>query len=237
MKITPLMIGVGGIAAYFLFLKPPPVSPLTANAAPGIVPPGSTLPVDPTTGAVPTTYGINGGYAAGKSYASVANYAQIRAANPEAVNPNHQLTPAEANQYFANYQDLRTGIATWPGGTSQANAQKHWTLYGAVTDQRIYIPLTPPSTAAYIAPPVVATAAPAKGSSSWVSSALSVAGSVAVALLGTDDQSNQLTQADKRVLFTSAGIIKDITPFFRPVNKPMVDAINAKLDYELKRNS
>jgi hypothetical protein len=188
-----------------------------------VINPATGAPVTTSAGGTPTTYGI-GVPGVGPHAETVANYAALVAANPNLANPNYQLTAAEAQQYAANYLDISQGVATWPGGLSQANLQKHWTLFGAPY-QRIFIPLVPPSGAPYI-PVQQNPNSSGGGGSSWVSSALSIAGTILPAILGNDPK---LNNAEVQMLMTGACIIKDILPMYRQRNGPAVDQIGARL--------
>jgi hypothetical protein len=214
MKSNTLLIAGGAVAAYFLFIKPKTTAVTT-------LPGGTTLPPGSP---IPTTYGINGGYS-GPNAAVVSNYAQILAANPNIGNPNYQLTPAEAQQYAANYADISQGVATWPGGLSQANLQKHWSLYGCA-QRRIFLPLQPPSTANFIPP--VNNPNSSGGSSSWVGSAIGTIGSIALAILGTSGE--KLNNAECQLLITGGLVIKDILPMYAQNNPQYVDMATAKLN-------
>lgn len=207
---TLLLLGGGAVGLYLL----------TNKSGGSFLPGGSSS----NTGSnAPTTYGINGGYS-GVHAAVVANYAAIVAADPRQANPNYQLTSAEAQQYLANYSDIQ-GVSTWPGGLSQANLQKHWTLYG-VSQQRIFLPLQPPSTAPYIPP--VQNPKSSGGSSSFLSSALGVVTTILPFILGASEP--HLNNAEVQLLMTGGAIIKDILPMYRASNRDVVDAIDNKLN-------
>jgi hypothetical protein len=124
----------------------------TQQTAATVVP--VTVSTDPTTGTttatdvngnnVPTTFGVNGGKGTDpmtgqpSDYDFASNYTVLIVANPNLINPNYQLTPAEIAQYIANYLDLRGG------GLTTATAQSHWQNYG-VSQERIFLPLVPVS--------------------------------------------------------------------------------------------
>ena len=142
------------------------------------------------------------------------------------------MTASEAGQYAANYLDIQQGVATWPGGgLTQANLQKHWTLFGCA-EKRIFLPLQPPSGAPFV--PTQQNAKSSGGSSSWVSSALTLAGTVLPMILGPDPK---LNNADCQMLFTGAAVIRDILPMFRKNNPALVNSIDAKLTDLLKQYS
>lgn len=228
-----LIIGAAGLAAYYFFFRTPTgVTTATATAAPaGTTVPGAVVPttVAVNSSSIPVNYGINAGYTSnGLSSLPVSNYAAITAANPNQANPNYQLSQSELLQYENNYLDIAQGVATWPGGLSNANLQKHWTLYGA-PQQRVFCPIVPPYVAKYVPPPVVPKSS---SSGSWVSTALQVGGSVAVALLGTED-TQPLTDGDLQLLFTGTAVIKDLLPFFNSSSIGTVNYINTKIDNTL----
>jgi hypothetical protein len=141
------------------------------------------------------------------------------------ANPNYQLTPAEAQQYAANYADISQGVATWPGGLSQANLQKHWTLYG-VAQKRVFVPLQPPSSSPYVPPPANPKSS---GGSSWVNTLLTVGGDVAkVALMAGPEE--RLNDGELQLLFTAAAIMKDVLPMYRAGNQTFVNTVDAQLN-------
>ena len=212
----------GGIAAaaYFLFIKPSGTSIINPTGAPGV--PGTPV----NTGNIPTTYGVNGGYT-GNYAAVVSNYNTLIQADPNLSNPNYQLSPSEAQQYAANYADISQGVATWPGGLSQKNLQKHWTLYGCA-QKRIFLPLVPPSAAPYVATVQNNPKSSGGGGSSWVGPAITTAGMIVVALLGVDD--TKLNNAECQLLFTGSAIMKDILPFYALSNRIAVNEIQGRLD-------
>lgn len=224
-KISPIVYIGGAAAVYFLFLRP---------ATPGAASPLASILPGSTTALIGINSGIKGGNG---SYYTVSNYAALIAANPNLANPNYQLSPAENAQYIANYQDLQTGLAIFvaQGGvngvkfnTMQAAAQYHWTNYGPQT-QRIFVPMQPPSTAAYVPPPVAPKAA---SSGNFLSDALSVATKVVpiVAAIAGEYNAPQLNDADVELLFTSAAIIKQILPFYAGSDIVQVNRIDTTLD-------
>lgn len=237
--ISPLVLIGGGLAAYFLFLKPnsPPAAPVNYI-------PGTTVPVPGTTSLPATTttvaYGINSGIKGGNgSFYTCSNYSQLLALFPNLGNPNYQMSAAENQQYLSNYQDLQTGLPSWIGhkqlnGVTPQNiqqaAQTHWTTYGCA-EKRIYKPLVPPSTASYIPPP---TNTASSGSGSFLSSALSVVGTVlpyAAALLG---ETEKLNNADLQLLFSGGAILKDILPLYY-TSDPQAASIENRLETILKQ--
>lgn len=217
-------LGVAGLAGIYLLTRP---------SVPGSSNPLATL----IPGSMPTTYGVNSGIKGGNgSFYTTSNYQTLLAANPNLGNPNYQMTTAEANQYIANYSDLQQAFPQWIAAgntykgikltTNQQCAQAHWNNTGCA-EQRIFLPLQPPSTASYIPPPTNPSTKPS-GGSNWLGSALQIAGTVA-ALLGPV-QDPQLTDAEAQVLVTGSAVIKNILPFYLQVDKNLVDSISNKVD-------
>lgn len=152
-----LWIGGAIVALYLLNQSSAAAEPVTAApASSGGSMPVSNLPAGqtnsntqvPVASAVPTNYGVNGGKGIDPTtgnpsdYDFASNYTALIAANPNLLNPNYQLAPAEIAQYLANYLDLRGG------GLTPSTAQQHWTNYG-VSQERIFIPLVPVSSEAW----------------------------------------------------------------------------------------
>ena len=141
MKNNVLLLAGIGAGAYFL---------LNRSSVPAAVPSVSVSSLAPGTPA--PLIGQNSGILGGNgSFYTVANYSQLLAANPNIGNPNYQLNPLQAQQYFNNYQDLQSGLPTWIDGktlkTLADAIQQHWTKYGAA-EKRIYYPLEPASMSA-----------------------------------------------------------------------------------------
>lgn len=236
-----LLYAGGAFLAYELFLKPatPAVPGAPSNLLSSLLPGVTTAPAATPVASNPATMvGINSGVRGGNgSFYTCSNYSQLAAADPNLMNPNYQMTAAQAQQYLANYSDLSTGLTTWigqkqpdnvvPANINQA-AQEHWKYFGCA-EKRIYYPLSPPSTAAYIPPPANAAAKSSGGS--WVTSALSIAGTV-VGLLGTQEQ---LTAADCQALFTMSAVIKDILPLYEQADPVLTRAIEVKLNSVLSQ--
>lgn len=231
--ISPYII-VGGVAAAYLLLKP------ASTTVPGTVPATGLSSLLPgATSQVPTTYGINSGLKGGNgSFYTVANYQQLLIANPNLGNPNYQLSASELAQYLANYLDLQQGLPTWIGehnaagqliSTLQQAEQAHWNLHGCA-EQRIFLPLQPPSTGSYVPPPPAPVAAKKSGSS-WISSAVNIAGSVALALLGNQTTKDYvLTDGDWQTIVAGAAISKKILPLYLQVDPNLVASISNKID-------
>jgi hypothetical protein len=240
-SINPLVIGGAAVGLYLLLKPSSPAIPASASApASGgsllsSLLPGSAAP------AVPTTYGINSGVRGGNgSFYTCSNYAQLLAANPNLGNPSYQMSAGENTQYLANYSDLQQGLPSWigvrqPDGSTPQNinqaAQAHWKYFGCA-EKRIFLPLQPPSTAAYIPPPANVKAASSGGGGSFWSSALQVAGAVAetAILAGTPADPYQLTDAEVNIIVTGSAIAKNILPFYLQVAPELVASINNKMD-------
>jgi hypothetical protein len=250
---VPLLVGAGvvgvlviknlGSSNQVVPAASAPTNPLTTaqQTLQNILSPAGSSVTPTSTNQVPTTYGINSGIKGGNgSFYTVANYQALLAANPDLGNPNLNFTDAQAQQYLANYQDLRTALPGWigvkqPNGfvpkTLNEAAAQHWHFDGCA-EQRIYLPLVPPSSASYVPPPVNTQAAQSSSSGSWVTPALKVAGSIAMALLGTEPGSDQprLNEAEVNKLITGSAVVKEILPFFANVEPNLVHLIDTKID-------
>jgi hypothetical protein len=201
-----LLIGGGGLALYLL-LK------------------GNSTTTAPTTNNPQGLVGVNSGIPGGNgSFDTVANYTALLAAVPNLGNPKYMMTPDERAQYLANYLDLRQGLATWPGGLTAPNIQHHWETSGCA-EKRIFIPLVPPSGAAYVAPPA------SSGSSwtSWIGPVLSVAGEVISAVAGVNTPTYDLTAGEVQCLITGAAVMNDILPFYQANNETAVTKATNRL--------
>lgn len=227
-----LLYAGGAVAAYLLFIKP------KTTTVPGtVLVPGSSLPVS-SSSLIAINSGVKGGDG---SFYKVSNYSQLVALNPNLSNPNYQLTPAESSQYLSNYLNLQQGLPGWVGQTyngvrinSLAQAvQRHWTVYG-VANQMVFVPMQPPSNANFVpAQPNVNSSG--GGGSSWVGSALSTVGSVAVAALPylmaiAGPNEPVLNDAECQILFTGSAILKDILPYYAQMNRQAVSIIQTGLD-------
>ena len=153
-SISPIIILGGAAAAYFLLNNNSASAPTASTVVSNLQ---NLLNPSPTS---QTLTGINSGILGGNgSFYTCSNYAQLAAADPNLLNPNYQLTPDQAQQYYNNYTDLQQWISQ-PSVLAQLHTvqnamQYHWTKYGVAT-KRIYYPFNIPSTAAYIAPPPAA---------------------------------------------------------------------------------
>lgn len=199
-----LLIGGGilaaGILVYEFFIK----KPVTTTPTGTTIVPGS--PGDHT-------------------HDPVSTYAQAVAENPNTLNSNYVMTDAEAQQLLNNYLDLRQGLVTggWNKNILQA-ARDWWKLHG-VAEKRVFVPLLVPSTAPYVPAPSNSNSS---GSSSWVGSALSIAGTI-LAFFGVDD--NKLNDTEIEILFTSAAIAKDILPLYHTTLSKQIDTkLNAVIE-------
>lgn len=220
-----LLYGGGAVAAYFLFLAPKTPG-ISSNPLNSILNPGSA--------GISTTVGINSGVKGGNgSFYLCSNYAALLSANPNLGNPSYILSPAENSQYLANYSDLQTGLPTWVGqkdnrgitvGSLSQAVQEHWSIYGCA-EKRIFLPMQPPSTAAFIPPPANPKSS---GGSSTLSTVLGTAVSVLGLLLG-EDEGQRLNDKDLELLFTGSKVVFDILPFYVTVDPKNSGLIGDKL--------
>lgn len=220
-----LLLGGAGIAAYML-LKP------HAQTIPGS---GTTIPVSTGSGGTTVLVGKNSGVRGGNgSFYTVSNYNQLLQANPNLGNPQYQMTSSELAQYLANYSDLQQGLPSWVGQkdptgnimTSLTRAEQvHWQYHGCA-EQRIFLPLQPPSTANYIPPPPNTNTSSGSSGGGWLSSALGIATTV-IGLLG---EPAQLNNADAQALFTMSAIIKDILPLYASTDPLLTRAIEVRMN-------
>lgn len=243
-----LLYGGGALLAYELFLKPKTSAPGTSIFPPGTLlnPAPKPVPVYQAPGTVyqapgaAANVGINSGVKGGNgSFYTVSNYNQLVAANPNLSNPNYQMSAAENAQYLANYQDLQTGLPTWVGqkmldgqtATSLTMAiQGHWRIYGCA-EHRIFVPMQPPSGAAFIPPP--ANPKSSGGGSSWVSTALGIA----TTLVGILGEPEQLNNADCQMLFTMSAVVKDILPLYDQADPLLTRLIDNRMTTLLNQYS
>ncbi|MGH7954836.1 MAG: hypothetical protein ACREOZ_02625 [Gloeomargaritales cyanobacterium] len=216
-KVNPIVYVAGAGVLAYLFLNKSAVPGSTS--APSLL--NNLLP-----SSTPTTYGINAGTLLHNDHDAVQNYAQLTTANPNLLNSNYQMSAGENAQYGANYLDLRQGLASWPGGYTPANLQKHWGLYG-VADQRIFLPLVPTSNGSFIVPPANPKTSAGGGIFGTILKAVTTIGPSLVALAGPEDQ---LNDTELNLIVTSALIFKKILPFFAIIDKSLVISINNKID-------
>lgn len=255
-SISPVLL-LGGAAAAYLLTRPatPGGNPVT-NLVQSLIP-GSTTATQP----MPTNVGVNTGQINSVRGVLIANYAQLAQANPNLLNPNYQLTAAEAQQYYNNYPDLQTWFQTAAinkkfKGSIQAAMQNHWTNYGCA-EKRIFIPLQPPSTIPYTPPPPNPKSSGSGILGSLLKVATVVAGGVVEiatagaatplvaagtgALLSAEGQihgpSDILNDAEVAVLFQGAAILYDILPFYASGDPNLTSQIKSKLDELLKQYS
>lgn len=167
-----------------------------------------------------------------EAYFMQYQYPPLTAANPNLLNSNYTLSQAELNQYAANYVDVAQGVKTWTsnGGNFNANLQSHWKQYG-VAQHRVFVPFLPTDTTPYVAPPAGSSSSGGGGGSSWVGTALTVAGSI-VALLGPNDPIPFLTDLDLETVVEGGAIMKDILPLFYQADSRAID-IEGNLDATL----
>lgn len=261
-KNNILLIGAGAAALYFLYNSKQTAATTTPGAATP-APAGSNLAVNTT----PQLYGINSGLKGGNgSFYTVSNYTTLLAQNPNLGNVNYQLTDAEKAQYLSNYLDLQQGLPTWIGqkhnGVTMNNIndaiQVHWSVYG-VPEQRIFLPLVPPSGANYIAPPpnpkssggglfkgilegltlvggVALTIASAGAAAPIVAPAVAATltttavSTEANILKGINEPPSLLDDKEIEILVTGAAVAKDILPMLAQANPQHATVINTAID-------
>lgn len=259
---TLLIAGGVAVVGYFLLKGNTAAAPVVTNQAPAsgsqVLSNGTVLTpstdVNVTAQGVPTDYGVNIG-SDGIHAAVPSNYAILTQYHPNLLNPKYQLSQNELNQYVANYTDIRQGVATWPGGLSNANIQKHWTQYG-VPNQRIFLPLVPISAPPYIPPPP--SPKTTSGSGIWGTLAkvatIAAGGILTVASAGTltpliaagtsaaltaesaiHGPGDLLTDEELNILVTSSAITKKILPFYLEVAPELVSLIENRIDFLLSQ--
>ena len=226
MEPVTMFLLLGGAAAAFLL--PQVIKNTTASAAASAAYPYLVTGAP----ALPSSYS--------QAYYLSYIYPAMVKANPNVTNPSYTLTSGDAAQYMANYQD----VSTWAnlsstinskqaGGTVLGALQYHWHTYG-VPQQRTFLWLNPPDTAAY----VPAQSNPnSSGSSSTFSDILSTAGTVAsyaIALAGPQNQGS-LNDLDIETIVTASAVIKNILPFYKNSNNSFVVSFDNELDQILTR--
>lgn len=198
---TLLYVGGAAVLAYLYLKGTPAASSTTAVSAanyPYLIPGAPPLP---------QTWDFN--------YFQTYEYPAMAKADPEILNPNHVLTPAEAAQYEANYQDVREwlNVVTSAGqqyaGNPAAALQYHWHS-AALPDSRTFLPLLPTATAGGYVPPKPVSGT-SSGSSSWISTGLSIASTVAQ-FLGNEEV--KMNDYDIAVLLNGAAVIKELLPMY-----------------------
>lgn len=224
---NPLVLVGGGVAAYLLLSK---------HSSPAVTLPGGGYSQSTNAAVLPqqtqSLTGINSGIKGSNgTYYTVANYSQLAQLVPSLLNPNYVMTPAENAQYVANYLDLQQALPTWIGYKQPNNtiprtvadaAQVHWT-YGGCAQQRIFLPLNPPSNANQIPPPPNPKSS---GGGSFLSSALNVATTILPFILGSDGSAKDLNDADLQLLFTGGYVMQELLPMFETAEPGTVKAIN-----------
>jgi hypothetical protein len=263
-KNNILLIGAGAAALYFLYNSKQTAPATTTTAATTTpTPGGSNLAVNTT----PQLYGINSGLKGGNgSFYTVSNYTTLLAQDPNLGNVNYQLTDAEKAQYLSNYLDLQQGLPPWIGqkhnGITMNNIndaiQVHWSVYG-VPEQRIFLPLVPPSGANFIPPPpnpkssgsglfkgilegltlvggVALTIASAGAAAPIVAPAVAATlTTTAVStesniLKGINEPPALLDDKEIEILVTGAAVAKDILPMLAQANMQHASVINTAID-------
>lgn len=164
--------------------------------------------------------------------------------NPNVGQSSYTLTDAEATQYLNNYLDVKqfaqsaTSVKAY--GSALAAAKYHWHTYQP-GEQRTFLPMMPTFTGTFSSVQIAAGINPnapaqsSSGGSSWVGTALSIAGSV-IALLGPNDA--QLNKGEVMVLATSGAVLKQILPYYYNTDQSKLAlAIDARFDGLLKQYS
>jgi len=259
-KSNILLIGAAGVGTYLL-LKKSGNAQTTTTALPAA--PGSNLAVNTTN----QLYGINSGLKGGNgSFNTVSNYAQLAAQVPNLTNVNYQLSDSEKTQYLANYLDLQQGLPGWIGqkhngvkmNSINDAIQVHWSVYG-VPEQRIFLPLVPPSNVAYKPPPqnpkssggglfkgilegltvaggIALTIASAGAAAPIVAPAVAATlTSTAVAteqnvIKGINTPSALLNDREIEILVTGAAVAKNILPMLAKANPARAEIINKAIN-------
>lgn len=233
---TLLIVGGLVVAGYFLFFNNsagPVTNPLTTLQNAGtsllntVVAPTTTYPYL-VTGAP----GIPAAYSA--PYYLVYIRPAMLALNSNINNPAYTLSNTDINNYFANYTDVKQwAYNTGPTGggramTPQQAAIYHWHTYG-VPDQRTFLPLPWNDPVNWVPPPANAKSS---SSSSWIGTALQVAGTVASAVImaGPATSDSNLNDGEINLVITSAAITKKILPFYLEVAPKLVASIENTID-------
>ncbi len=187
-----------------------------------VVVPGTTAPAtgSGTIPAPPVTYN--------ETYYKTYQYPALVKANPELLNPNHQLTSTEANDYLNNYLELQqwapSVIGKQPNINSMQQAmQYHWTHYG-VAQQYSYVPFTPPKNAQWVQAPPNPNSS---GSGGGVLSTLGTVASIAAMFIGVDDRI--LSDEEIEILITMAPVTRDVIKFYLNTDKTIVHSIDKRL--------
>ncbi len=173
-----LMLGGAGLVAYLLLgnktKSTPSASTLLSSGSNGSTGPGSYT-VDATH--PPLTFDVN--------YYEKYQYPLLTQQNPNLLNPNYQLSQAEADQYLNNYTHLKQALPQWVPSLAPnllEAVRRHWRLYGP-QNKYSFMPFRPTDDVPYTPPPP----APNSSGSGWISDVLGIATSV-VALLGVSDE-------------------------------------------------
>jgi hypothetical protein len=239
-------------------------SPLMVQMPDGsFVPYQSSSTAAATTGLI----AINSGIAQpvpGGSVDIISNYDTLVSENPNLGNPGYVMTAEENAQYLLNYLDLRQWDYSYgpafqgpplKGQSIAQAAQWHWQNHGCA-EKRVFCILEPPSMIPYagaqptkhtsafgevlkIATVVAGSAieiASAGTATAIVAPATAAALAAESAIKGTTD-APALSSLDSEILFTGAGILIDILPYYNQAAKKSVKLINTKLHLLLNQYS
>lgn len=231
--VLPQLMGSGGATS--LIPGAPASSLVTQTNIPGVVQAYGTYLLTGFTAPVPFSSAGNWN-TIDKTWYLTWEYPAHQKVNSNIGNASYTLAPGEAQQYLQNYLDVNqwsTSAAVLKQfGNQQAAAQYHWKTFGAI-ERRTFLPLYPPFNTNWVPP--VTPAQPAKSSSgSWVTSALSIAGSV-VALLGPNDP--PLSAMDQQILFTGSAVLKQVLPYYYKSSPKLSGAIESRMDALLNQYS
>jgi len=236
-------IGVAGLAAVYLMSKSSATVATPTSNTYGVIP--VTAPSASPVGGTSTTVALGAicptlvgnltlvplpPAVFSEAYFMQYQYPPLCASNPNLLNSNYQLQPSEIQQLAANYVDVAQGVKTWTSnnGDFNKNMQSFWQQYG-VPEHRVFVPFEPTDTTPYVAPPKGATSgSSSSGGSSWVGTALTVAGSI-VALLGVDRPIPSLTDLNLQSVTEGSAIAKAILPMFYAV-APTAIEIDMQID-------
>jgi hypothetical protein len=201
-------------------------SSVTQTSVPGVVQAYGTYLIQGFT--TPVAFASGVWAQIDKTWYLTWEYPAHQKVNANIGNPNYTLSASQVQQYVANYLDVSqfsTNADTLSRFKTQAAAvQYHWQTYGAI-ERRTFLPQYPPFNVNFVPPPTPPKTQ-SSGGGSWLTSALSIAGSV-VALLGPNDP--LLNAKEQEVLFTGSAVIKQVLPYYYKVNPKLADAIEGRL--------
>jgi hypothetical protein len=199
-----VLYGGLGLAAYLLLTSNSTVTPATSTTTTTTGNGGNTY-ILPGAPAVPSSFDT--------TYYATYIYPAMLAANPNVANASYQMTAAEANQYLYNYTEVQqwaqSDVAAGYFANLQQAAQYHFSNYG-VPMKYSFLPFFPPKRNNWVQP--VQTVTSSGSSSNVLSTAIKTAGTIALALLGVND--DRLSNHDIEVLANGSAIALQILPFY-----------------------